>query len=112
MAATVYVFFHSGLSTAHVAAGTRYATDSVGLLKQPYIGRDDVNATSASATSSSAAPAGTKIAYVQVQEGKTVHYECNPENRSVDADTTSPFISGSTTFECGPGWTFSFFERV
>lgn len=111
MAATVLVFYHSGLTTAHVAAGTRYTTDSVGMLKQPYIGRASLTANTGTAQSVSAAPAGTKIAYIQVQEGKAVHVETNPENRSTDADTSSPYISGSVTIECGPSWSFSFLER-
>lgn len=112
MAANVLVFYHSGLTTAHVAAGTRFTTDSVGMLKQPYIGRDDVAANTSAAQASSAAPDGTKVAYLQVQEGKAVHIEVNPANRSSEADTTSPYISGDVTIECGPGWTFSFFERA
>lgn len=110
MTAAVRVFFHAGVTTAAVAAGTRYTTDSVAMLKQPYVGRASVTAVTGEAQSTSAAPNGTKIAYVQVQEGKAVHYEINPENRSTPADTSSPILSGSTQFECGSNWTLSFRE--
>lgn len=110
MTATVRVFFHSGLTTAKVASGTRFTTDSVSMLKQPYLGRSAVTVTG-TAISSAAAPAKTEIAFVQVQDGKAVHYEINPENRTTSADTGSPILSGSTQFECGPGWSISFIEH-
>ena len=112
MSAVVRVFYHAGLTTATVAAGTRFSTDSVAMLKQPYIERASVTATDSAAQSVAAAPSKTTLAYVQVQEGKTVHYEVNPETRSVSADTSSPLLSGTTQIECGPGWSFSFLEHV
>lgn len=112
MTALVKVFYHSGVTTAAVAAGTRFASDSVAMLKQPYIGRASVSVTSAAAQAVSAAPNGTKLAFVQVQEGKAVLYEVNPPNRSVDADTSSPLLTGSTQIECGADWSISFREHV
>ena len=112
MTAVVRVFYHAGLTTAAVAAGTRFSTDSVAMLKQPYIERASVTVTDSAAQSVAAAPAKTALAYVQVQEGKTVHFECNPDNRAVDADTSSPLLSGTTQIECGPGWSMSFLEHV
>lgn len=111
MTATVRVFWHAGVTTAAVAAGTRYSTDSVAMLKQPYLDRSAVTASTASATSSAAAPSNTKLAYVQVQEGKAVHYEINPPNRTTAADTSSPILTGSTQFECGPSWSISLLEH-
>lgn len=110
MAAIVRIFWHTGLATAAVAAGTRYTTDSVAMLKQPYVGRASLSVDSGAAASTDPAPAATKIAFVQVQDGKAVHIEINPENRSVDADTGSPILSGSTQFEAGPRWTISVLE--
>lgn len=111
MSTTVRLFYHAGISTAHVAAGTKLATDSIALLKQPYIARSSVTV-SATAASVDAAPPGTKIAYIQVEEGKSVHVEVNPENRTTDADTSSPVLSGETQIECGPNWSFSFLEHT
>lgn len=112
MTAAVRVFFHQGVTTATVAAGTRFTTDSVAMLKQPYIARSLVEASTGAAAVSAAAPPKATVAYVQVQEGKAVHYEVNPENRTADADTSSPLLTGATQLECGPGWTFSFLEHV
>lgn len=111
MTAIVRVFYHAGVTTAPVAAGTRYTTDSVAMLKQPYIARASVTVTSGGAQSVTAAPDHTKIAFVQVQEGKSVNYEVNPANRTTPADSSSPILSGSTQFECGPGWSLSFLEH-
>ena len=112
MSATVRVFYHAGLTTAAVAAGTRYATDSVSMLKQPYAARSSVTVDTGTPQSTSAAPNAAKIAYVQVQEGKAVHYEVNPPNRSTPADTGSPVLKGSTQIEIGPEWTISFLEHT
>lgn len=111
MSTTVRMFFHSGVSTAHVAAGTKFAADSVSLLKQPYLDRQAITASGA-AQSTTAAPTGTKILYLQVQEGKAIHYEINPPNRSVEADQSSPVLSGETQIEFGPGWTISVLEHT
>jgi len=111
MTAVVRVFYHQGVTTAAVAAGTRFTADSVAMLKQPYIEKASVTATTMSAQSVAAAPSKTHIAYVQVQEGKAVHYEVNPPNRSVSASTSSPILSGSTQLECGDGWSLSFLEH-
>lgn len=112
MTATVRVFFHAGVTTAAVAAGTRYTTDSVAMLKQPYLSRSVLTASTGAAVTSAASPNGTKLVFVQVEEGKSVNYEVNPENRTTEADTSSPILTGQTQLECGPGWTLSFIEHA
>ena len=81
MTAKVRVYFHAGLTTAPVAASTRFTTDSVSMLKQPYEGRSVIDVGTGAAVSSAAAPKGTKIALIQVEEGKAVHLEVNPAGR-------------------------------
>lgn len=110
MSALVRIFSHTGMTTAFVAAGTRYASDSVGLLKQPYLARESITATTGAAQSTTTtltANAGTKLLFVQIEAGKTVAIEVCPANRSVEADTDSPYYSDSVIFECGPSWTIS-----
>lgn len=111
MATTVNVFFYSGTAQAFRASGTAFASDSVSLLKQPYLARDQVSATS-TAASSAAAPSGARIAEIQVEDGKAVHYEVNPPSRAVDADASSPAGSGTFQLEAGTGWTISFYEKT
>lgn len=112
MTATVRAFYHSGVTTARVTGTTRYTTDSVGLVKQPYLARDSVTVDTGTAQSIDAAPTGTTILFFQVQEGKAVHVEVNPPNRSTAADTGSPIYSGDVTLEFGPTWTASFLEHT
>jgi hypothetical protein len=112
MSTTVRTFCHTGLTTAVVAAGTRYTTDSVAMLKQPYVGRSSVTVDSGTAQSTTAAPASAKIVFIQVEAGKAVHYEVNPPNRATAADTSSPILTGATQIEFGPDWTLSFLEAT
>jgi hypothetical protein len=92
------------------ASGTKYATDSVGTVKQPYISRSSVTVDGVTAQSLAAAPAKAGMALVQVQTGKSVYIEVNPPNRTEVADADSLEIRGDTTFVVGPGWSFSVLE--
>ena len=115
MSAVVRVFTHAGIVAAKVdAGGGRFSTDSVYFLRQPYLGRQTITATSSAAQSSLSTIAinKTTLVHVEVQDGKTVHIEINPPNRSVAASTDSPTTRGKTSFEFGPEWTISVLEAV
>ena len=116
MTATVRIFSHSEIVTAPVAASSgRYSSDSVGLLKQPYLGRESLDVTSTAAQTSAAATAanGTKLLHVLVQPGKTVFYEITPSGQTVTvATSSSKFMSGSELFQFGPGWQISLLEYI
>jgi hypothetical protein len=108
------LFSHTGISTAYVnPASGRYSSDSIGLLKLPYLAREAVTANTGTAQSTATAlttSTGTKLVHVQIETGKTVAIECNPPNRSTSADSSSPRYSGDVTFEAGPNWVFSILE--
>jgi hypothetical protein len=115
MTAIVRIFCHESLITApSSSAGGRFASDSVGLLKQPYIGSEKITVGSGSPLTTAAltAPNKTGIAFVQVQAGKTVHYQVTPGNMEtpVDATDASPVMSGDTVLNFGPQWRISFLE--
>jgi hypothetical protein len=114
MSALVRIFAHSGVTTAPVNAGAgRYTTDSVSLLKQPYLGRQSLTATTGAAQTTNdllTANAGAKLLNVQIQAGKTVAIEVNPPNRNIEADSDSPYFSGDVTFEAGQNWKLSIKE--
>ena len=114
MSALCRFFSHTGISTAYVnPASGRYSTDSVGMLKLPYLAREAITADSITAQSTASAmttSTGTKLVHLQIETGKTVAVECNPPNRSTSADSSSPRYSGDVTFEAGPNWTFSILE--
>lgn len=110
MTAAVRIFTSSGLSTAPVVAGSRLSYDSVQLLKWPLLGRDLLSCDTVTADLSelSSAPDKTGVAYIQVEQGKSVHYEVIPAGFDVVvASTTSPIMSGTNTLEFGPGWRIS-----
>lgn len=112
MTATARLFFHDGLETADVVAGNVLRLDSVMMLRQPYLASEQLSATTGTQDDSSAAPARTRLAYIQVQEGKKVAFErttSSADLRTVSA-TTSPVISGSQTIVCGPGDRISILE--
>jgi hypothetical protein len=109
MAAIVRIFGISGLLTAEVQSN-RGHTDSVQLIKYPVLGRDLLNCTTTSSDVSelSASPSGANLAMVQVQAGKTVHFEVIPTSYPlVEADETSPTMSGQQMLQWGPGWRIS-----
>ncbi len=112
MTAAVKIFFHQGVAQVPFASGTKYATDSVGTLKQPYIEKSSVSVDNVTAQSSAAAPSGTGVAFVQVEQGKSVFCEVNPPNRSEVASSASPTIRGDVTFVVGPDWSLSFLESI
>jgi hypothetical protein len=112
MTALVKIFYHQGISQVPFASGSKYATDSVGTLKQPYIERASVSVDNVTAQSVTAAPPGSGVALVQVEQGKVVFCEVNPPNRSTSADSSSMSIQGDVTFVVGSGWSFSFLEDV
>lgn len=111
MTATVRTFYFSGVVTAKTT-GRQLATDSVGLLKFPYLARDSVTVDTGTAQSIDAAPAGATMLVIQVQEGKAVHIELNDPNRTTAADTGSYVVSGEQSFNVGEGWSASFLEHT
>lgn len=114
--ADVRIFTYSELLTAPVAPSSgRFASDSVGLLKQRYLGRDKVtvNTVTPVSTSALAATQHTKLVHILVDPNTIVHYEIFPEGWSgaiTEATAASPFMSGTQLFNFGSGWTISFLE--
>lgn len=116
MAATVRLFTFSGLMTAPVASGSmRLSTDSVGLLKYPYLANETITANTSAAQSSAAALSASseaKVLLVQVQQGKAVSIEINNPNRSTVATVDSPVFTGDQIFMFGSGWSVSLLEHT
>lgn len=114
MSALVRVFTHTSVTSAALNPGAgRYTTDSVSMLKMPYVAREAVTVSSGAATSTTTAlttNASVKLFHVQIQPGKVVAIEVNPPNRSVPADAESPYYSGDITIEAGKDWTLSIIE--
>ncbi|MGI9384272.1 MAG: hypothetical protein ACR2PO_14060 [Methyloligellaceae bacterium] len=109
MTATVDVYFRSGMISLAVNSTDKPNFDSTYVHAEPYLGLEQLSA-GASAVTSSAAPAETAYAQVNVQPGRKVRYEVNGLGRSVDAMSSSPMIFGETLIALGAGQTLSVIE--
>jgi hypothetical protein len=112
MAAVVRIFTYSEVITAPVAASSgRYSSDSIGLLKNPYLTSDQIEATTAAAVSTAlASNTSVRLVQVQIEPNKIVHYETVPAGQARTATTASPFISGTVLLSFGPDWQLSLLE--
>ncbi len=114
--ASVRIFTYAEIITAPVAPSSgRFSSDSIGLLKQRYLGRDMVTVSTGAAVTTNplAAPRGTALVQIQIDPGIIVHYEMFPEGYSgsiTEATTASPYMSGVQLYNHGPGWTISFLQ--
>jgi hypothetical protein len=115
MTAVVRIFYHQGLMTAPISnSGGRFSSDSVQMLHQPYQGSDSLTCDTGTIASTNGqnAGAGALLARVEVQPGHAVYCEINPPNRSVNANTGSPMISGNVVYPFGQGWKISVLEAA
>lgn len=84
------------------------------LLKQPYLAKEAITLTNASATSSASplsADNNVKLLRVEVQQGKRVQYEVNPPGLDArTATSSSPILYGEEMISFGPGWLISLIE--
>lgn len=115
MAATVKVIAYAAAIAVPQHPTGRYTTDSVALLKQPYLAREVLtpDTSTAVSSSSSTAPTGTQFVEVQVQDGKTICYEVTPAGQTaVTATQSSPWLSGRALLHFGAGWTISVIEAT
>ena len=111
--AQVRIFTFPGLVSAPVVSGSRLSTDSVQMLKWPYLGGELLTPDTVTPVTSLAgtASAATQVAYVQVQPGKTVTYEVSTGNGAVRlATASSPTLIGDAMIQFGPGWQLSVLE--
>jgi hypothetical protein len=113
MATTVRLFTFSGVVSAPRSSGDKaFATDTIGLLKYPYLAREAITANdTAQSSASDLSPAGTEILFAQIQGGKAVHIEVNTPGRTATADASSPIITGDVLFRFSAGWSVSLLEH-
>lgn len=116
MSAVVRLYTYSGVLTAPVAPSSgRFSSDSVGLLKNRYLGRAMITADTiaAQSTTTDLTPEGTFLLQIMVQPSKVVHYEVFPDGYSgsiTEATSASPYISGTQLIHVGPRWLVSLLE--
>jgi hypothetical protein len=112
MAFRVRLFGYRGIVQAPKVLPRQLATDSVGMLVEPYEWAQNLLTTGAVAVSSVAQPIPdqTKLIRIEVDDGNTIRYEINPPGRTTAASTNSPRLSGIDHFPFEPGWTVSIIE--
>ncbi len=112
--ADVRIYSYPSLMVAAVNPSSgRPSSDSVFLLKEPYLAGEVLAPDTLTADSSDAAtaPSETKMLKVQVQPGKRVYYEVTPGGQTLRlATSSSPIISGDETLFFGSGYRISFLE--
>lgn len=113
MTANVRIHTYSGLySPTHNSSG-RFVTDSVAMLKLPYLAGEVLtpDTSTAAASAAATAEAGTVLAQITVEPGKRVYYEVTPANADLaTATSSSPIMEGTTQIQFGEGWKASFLE--
>lgn len=115
MTAVVILTTWSGMVPAAVATYSgQKVENAVWLLKQPYLAKEAITLTNASATSSASplsADNNVKLLRVEVQQGKRVQYEVNPPGLDArTATSSSPILYGEEMISFGPGWLISLIE--
>lgn len=112
MTATCRLFARGPLQIAAQAQGER-SNESVLILREPYLARESITASTGTAQASAAAlaAAGSKILQLQIQEGKTVHIKISTNgDATVTADTSDPTYSGDQLLQWGPNHYISILE--
>ena len=116
MTTAVRIFSHAGVVSVPVANQQLQGSDqTLVMLKQPYLGADALSCETGSADASevSAAPRSTALLLVEVENGKTVHYEVTPTNSDLrTATNASPTLTGHRTISFGEGWRISVLEAA
>lgn len=111
MAATIRCFARGALQ---VAAQNRaeHASENVLIMREPYLAREALTATTGAAVTSASALAtsGAKLLQVQIQNGKNVHVRITTTGTAGEADTSDPIYSGENMFQWGSGHWISFLE--
>ncbi len=112
--ANVRIFTYTKLISAELfPTSGRPSTDSVFLLREPYLGAELLSPTTGVAANSNPAIAvnETRLLKVQVDPGARVHYEVTPAGQDLRiATTNSPIMSGDDMFYFGAGFRISFLE--
>lgn len=116
MSAVVRCFVYPGLGSIPLAPGgtNRPANDSLYVLINPYLAKAKLTVDSASAQSTDADLAPDKktaCMQIQVEPGKSVHYEVTPSGHDLrEATDESPIIRGDTIIQFFQGYRVSFRE--
>lgn len=112
MSAGIRLYSFTGTMNVPRVGGQDLVLDAVHFLKWPYLA-GEVLSTTAPATAASAAataPKYTQVIFYQVDPGKRVHYELQPDGQSRPVTTNSPYLTGEGVLPFGQGWILNVLE--
>jgi hypothetical protein len=108
MTFSVRIFAYSGIVAALQPQTVQASSDSVYMLRDPYISGQKLTSNGATEVASVALPAGTKILRVEVDDGNTIRYEIRAGGNNRVASTDSPALSGREILYAADGAVFAF----
>lgn len=101
------------LATEGITAGT----DSVLVLRQPYLWKQSLTSNGTTSVVSTAAPVPaahstdpTIMLRVEVPDGQSIRYEVSTNGQTPVATTDSPLLTGRDDIEFGANWLFAFID--
>lgn len=112
MAFNVRVFVHDGIDRLEVSQPRQFGSDSVYVLRQPYLNAQVISVSGVVADSAPYADPRARLLRVEVPDGQLVRYEINPPGRAIEASNSSPILSGHEQFYFRDGWTISLIDAA
>lgn len=112
MTFAVRCFFYPGIVAAIQPQIVQQSTDSVFMLRDPYISGQKLTSNGATEVAATAAPAGTKLIRVEVDDGNTIRYEIRMGGNVRVASTNSPTLSGREILFASDGAVFAFCDAA
>ncbi len=109
----VRVHAYQGLKDIPKVLPTQFSSDSVSILREPYLWGQTLDSAGAVPVPSAAdLTANVKVLRVEVADDQSIRYEIKNAANTRAAGANSPKLSGVDIFEFAPGWTFEFVDAA
>lgn len=112
MAFNVRIFFYTGIVPALQPRTTQLSTDSVFMLIEPYISGQKQTSNGTTEVAFTAAPTGSKVMRIEVDDGQTIRYELRQGSNTRTASANSPAMSGRDIMPVSDGAVFAFIDAA
>lgn len=113
MTFNVRIHAYPGIVAALQSQVVQQSTDSVYLLRDPYISGQKLTSAGATPVPSTALPANTRFINVEVDDGNTIRYEIQMGAAVArQPGTISPSLSGKNLVFASEGAVFSFVDAA
>lgn len=110
MTVSCRIFGHTGIVQLLMPKPRQFNSDSVFVLEQPYIFKENLTAGAVAVASAPYADDRVRLLRIEIQDGSSIRYEINPPNReggALTAGVNSPILSGHDQFYWRTGWSLS-----